>query len=339
MILVAGYDLGGAHLKVATARDGRLTAVSQLRCPLWKGLDHLDAAFEQAAGLSEGADLHAITMTGELSDIFADRREGVLTLLERAEARLGPGVRVWAGPHGLVDLASARAAPTFVASTNYLATAALVARRLEQALLVDMGSTTVDIIPVRDGSPAAIGLTDAERLESGELVYTGLTRTPVMAIAQRAPFRGRWQGLTREYFATMADCRRILGDLPEGVDLHDTADSRGTSVEECVGRLARMFGRDAVEGSFADWRQAARVLADRQLRSMEDAAAQVLSASALDAAAPVVAAGIGAPVVAALAQRLGRPVAAFAELAGAPAEAADWAGRCAPATALALLAG
>lgn len=339
MTLVAGYDIGGAHLKVATARDGVLTGASQIRCTLWKGLDHLDAAFEQAIAMSRGASVHAITMTGELSDIFPDRREGVLSLLDRAEGRLGAGVRVWAGPHGLVDPASARAAPTFVASTNYLATAAFVARRLDQALLVDMGSTTVDIIPVRDGSPAGIGLTDAERLESGELVYTGLTRTPVMAIAQRAPFRGRWQGLAREYFATMADCRRILGDLPDGVDMHDTADSRGTSLDECIGRLARIFGRDAVEGSLADWQQAARFIADRQLRSMEDAAAQVLSASALNPAVPVVAAGIGAPVVTALASRLGRPVVAFADLAGASGTVADWAGRCAPAAALALLAG
>lgn len=338
MSLVAGYDIGGAHLKVAVAKDGRLLRVAQIRCQLWKGLDRLEEAFDEAAGIASGASIHACTMTGELSDVFADRREGVLTLLQRIEARLGAGARVWAGPHGLVDLASARSAPTFVASTNYLASAAFVAGRLQQALLVDMGSTTVDIIPVRDGSPATIGLSDAERLESGELVYTGLTRTAVMAIADRAPFRGRWQGLAREYFATTADLRRIIGDLPDGVDVQDTADGRGTSVEECIGRLARIFGRDAVEGSLQDWRNAARYLADRQLRSIEDAAAQVISASGLDAAAPVVAAGIGAPVVQDLAGRLGRTVLAFADLADAEPGARHWAGRCAPATALALLA-
>ena len=48
MAITAGYDVGGAHLKVALAEDGRTIAVRQIACPLWRGLDRLDAAL--AAG-------------------------------------------------------------------------------------------------------------------------------------------------------------------------------------------------------------------------------------------------------------------------------------------------
>ena len=51
MAITAGYDVGGAHLKVALAEDGRTIAALQLPCPLWRGLDRLDAAFAQAAPL------------------------------------------------------------------------------------------------------------------------------------------------------------------------------------------------------------------------------------------------------------------------------------------------
>ena len=79
-------------------------------------------------------------------------------------------------------------------------------------LLVDIGSTTTDIIPLRDGLVRAAGYTDSERLACGELVYTGLTRSFVMALAERAPFAGRWTTLAAEYFASAADVNRVAGE-------------------------------------------------------------------------------------------------------------------------------
>jgi probable H4MPT-linked C1 transfer pathway protein len=225
---------------------------------------------------------------------FPSRQEGVATLLGVIRERFGARALIWAGPRGLLAWADAAAAWSDIASTNFLATASAVGRMRANLLLIDMGSTTVDIIAVRDGRPACRGLSDGDRLASGELVYTGLTRTPLMGLVDRAPFRGVWQGLTREYFATTADMRRIIGDLPEGVDQHDTADGRGVTLAESTARFARMFGRDSAEGSAEDWRLAALFLAERQLRTILEAAAQVLSDHGLPSNAPVVAAGIGA---------------------------------------------
>lgn len=337
MTLTAGLDVGGAHLKVALAEDDRIVAVEQIPCPLWQGFDKLEAALIAAEPLTRRARRHAVTMTGELSDLFSDRKSGVERLVERLSAELGPQARFWMGQRGF---GSAKEAVTFagdVASTNFLATAELVARRLRDALLIDMGSTTTDIIAIGNGRVLAQGLTDADRLATGELVYSGLTRTAVMAVATAATLKGRAQGLAREYFATMADVRRILGELPDGVDQHATADGRGKSLEESLSRLARIFGCDAGDAKLDDWLIAAREIADVQQRSIIDGCRQVLAASTVSDAAQVVAAGIGADVVAAIAKSAGRGSITFGEIAGASDAAALGATRCAPAAAVALL--
>jgi probable H4MPT-linked C1 transfer pathway protein len=224
-----------------------------------------------------------------------------------------------------------------VASTNFLAAAELIARRLGDGLLIDMGSTTTDIIPVRTGAPTPRGLTDGDRLMTGELVYSGLTRTDVTAIAHKAPLHGHSYRLAAGNFATMADVRRILGTLPADVDQHDTADHRGKSLEESLERFARCFGRDRLEASLEDWRTAAEVIADRQTADLSAAVAEVLAATPVATDAPVIAAGIGAGLIAPLAADLGRACQDFGGLANATEDCRVWATRCAPAVAVALL--
>jgi probable H4MPT-linked C1 transfer pathway protein len=338
MAITAGYDVGGAHLKVALAENGRAIAVLQIPCPLWRGLDRLDAAFAAARPLIARADHHAATMTGELCEIFPDRERGVTALVERLTGLVGADVRIWMGPRGLGSAHEAAIDPLAVASTNFLASATLIGQRVGDALLIDMGSTTTDIIPVVAGAPAPRGLTDGDRLTTGELVYSGLTRTDVTAIAHKAPLHGHTHRLAAGNFATMADVRRILGTLPDDVDQHDTADHRGRSLEESLERFARCFGRDRPAASLEDWRTAAHVIADGQMADIADAVAEVLGATPIPEHAPVIAAGIGAPLVAPLAADLGRTARDFGEIAPAAEDCRLWATRCAPAVAVALLA-
>ena len=60
---------------------------------------------------------------------------------------------------------------------------------------MDIGSTTTDLVPLVAGAVAAVGEDDAGRLAAGELAYTGLTRSFVMAMAPRAPFGKCFQRL------------------------------------------------------------------------------------------------------------------------------------------------
>jgi probable H4MPT-linked C1 transfer pathway protein len=337
MAVTAGYDVGGAHLKVALAEGGRILAVQQIPCLLWQGVDRLDAAFAAASPLIARADRHAATMTGELCEIFPDRKTGVQTLIDQLVALLGSGVRIWMGPHGFASAQEAVIDPAAVASTNFLASAEFLARRLGDALMVDFGSTTTDIIPIVAGRPCPRGLTDAERLATGELVYTGLTRTDVSTVAHGAVFQGRQQRLAAGRFATMADVRRLTGELPQDLRGYETADGRGTSLNECIARFSRCFGRDGADANADDWRDAARGIADQQLREIEAAIGEVLAATPVPQEAPLVAAGVGAPLIAPLAEKLGRPCRPFGDLIEAEPACRLWATRCAPAVAVALL--
>ena len=332
MAVTAGYDVGGAHLKVARVEDGRVTAAAQIACPLWQGLDRLDAALAEAAAITRGAERHAITMTGELCELFATRHEGVMALTAHLAAHLGPHMRVYRGLRGFCDAHAAASQTDAIGSANFLAVAQVIATLKAKALLIDMGSTTTDIIPCDRPQ----GLSDAERLQTGELVYTGLTRTSVASITTRGVLAGQWQGLARDTFATMADVRRVLGELPDDVDVHETADGRGKSVEESLARLARGFGRDAEMRHLAAWQVSAAHIRDEQLRSIADGAIQVLSRPGLEITS-VIAAGIGAPVAEVIARRLGLPCVSFGELIKADPGCRVWATRCAPAVSVAML--
>ncbi|MCH9766008.1 MAG: hypothetical protein K0U34_08470 [Alphaproteobacteria bacterium] len=332
-----GLDVGGAHLKVALANGGQISSVEQFACPLWRGLKHLHTALAATQPLLASADRIAITMTGELSDLFPDRKTGVATLVDVLSEKLGNTLQFWLGQKGFGDAAAARAHPADTGSTNFLASAEFAASKIADGVLIDFGSTTADIILLQDGKPAPIGISDAERLTSGELVYTGLTRTAVMGVTTRAPFQGQWQGLAREYLATMADVRRVLSELPDGTDLHQTADGRSKSLEDSVDRLARMFGRDGDDGSLEDWRQAAAFIREAQIRSLQNELLRILTRANLAITAPIIAAGIGCDSVRVLARRIGRPVKEFGTLANADQSCQRAATHAAPAVALAHL--
>jgi len=308
---------------------------AQEATPLWLGLHHLDAAFGALKSRLGDPAVHAITMTGELCDAFASRRDGVAGLAAIAAGHLtGAPIRVYAGRLGFRPISEAAQHADAIASANWHASASLVAVRLPDALLVDVGSTTADLVPVVAGSVAAAGYTDAERLVAGELVYTGTARSFAMAMADRAPFRGVWTPLMNEYFASSADVRRILGDLPDGADRMATADGREKTPDASRARLARMIGRDASEGSPEEWEALAGWFAEAQLRSIADGAFLRLSRGDVAAKAPVIAAGVGESLGRELARRMGRPCVSFSDLIGAGVEASH----CAPAAALALLA-
>ncbi|MFT3730609.1 MAG: hydantoinase/oxoprolinase family protein [Hyphomicrobium sp.] len=327
-----GLDVGGAHLKIARVENKQLVAVRQIACPLWRGIDRLDAALDDGRSIIAGVDTFAVTMTAELTEIFESREAGVVALLQRLRERLTGELHVYMGLKGFGSPEAAAGDPMSVASANFLATSALVSQIRPRQLLIDMGSTTTDII----ACDRPLGLTDAERMQTGELVYTGLTRTPVPSVATRAPLAGQWQGLARDTFATMADVRRILGSLPDDVDQHETADGRGKTQQESLDRFARGFGRDGDMRHLSTWRASAAYVEERQIRSIDDGALQVLSrpGTAIDG---VVTAGIGASAAARVAVRLGLPSVTFGELIAAEDGQQLWATRCAPAVAVALL--
>ncbi|MPS48857.1 hydantoinase/oxoprolinase family protein [Methylobacillus sp.] len=336
-----GWDIGGANLKVALVRpDGIAVKVIQVPCPLWQGMDRLDAAIDLA--LAElggpGGAKHSVTMTGELADIFPDRASGVWEIALRTHAMLGSELCFFAGASGFVPLAQVQQHANAIASANWLASAAFVATKLQQGLFIDIGSTTADFVLLHDGRPVNRGQTDAERMQHEELVYTGVARTSLMALASRIPFAGQWQNVAAEHFATTADVYRLTGELDPAEDMAATADGAGKSMDETCRRLARMVGRDADDADKTAWVHLAQAFRQQQLAILRDAVLCNLSRNVVRPGAPFIGAGAGVFLVRELAQQLGHEFLAASSLLKAESDQArNWAGVCLPAYAVANL--
>ncbi|RCS24444.1 hypothetical protein DUT91_09250 [Phyllobacterium salinisoli] len=335
---VTGWDIGGAHLKMAQCRNGEIVMARTIMTPMWLGTDRVKEALKNLADLRTEGGGNVFTMTGELSDAFPSRDVGVATLLDLIEEEFGEEeTLIYAGRSGLVDLASARQLGGDIASANWHATASLSAKLAGNGLFIDMGSTTTDILAMRDGAVIHQGYSDAERLLTGELVYTGFARSALIGIASLVPVRGRMTPLMNEYFANTADLSRVLGTLDEADDQYKAADHGPKTFAGSIERLARMVGRDSGDLRKEEWIDIARWFSEHQLRMIHDGAFRVAALLSSNAGAPVVGAGIGRPQIKRLAERLERPYVDFGSLIPASNEARDAASKAAPAAAVALL--
>jgi probable H4MPT-linked C1 transfer pathway protein len=260
-----GLDVGGANLKAADA-GGRAETVP---FPLWKHPDWLADALADVLKRFPPAAALALTMTGELCDCFPGKRQGVAHILDAAEriATERP-LHVWTNMGRFVDSTEARQNPLPVAAANWLAAAALAGRWAPSgsALLIDVGSTTTDVIPLLHGRPVPLGRTDPERLHSGELVYTGVRRTPLCALLP---------GAAAEWFATTLDANLVLGHLPEDPDDRDTADGQPATVAAAEARLARMLCADLETSTAPQRRAVAERAVRRQVELLRRAIARV----------------------------------------------------------------
>jgi probable H4MPT-linked C1 transfer pathway protein len=328
---VIGLDIGGANTK-AVWRDGDAVRAVSRPFEIWRDPEALaDVLRGVVAELGrEPAELVALTMTAELADAFRTKREGVRFVLDAVQAALPRRLLALTTAGELVSPGEARARPLDVAAANWVASALAVGAVHPEALVLDVGSTTADVIPIAAGRVAAEGRSDLERLLAGELVYTGALRTNLAAIAPRVPVRGRWCPVASTAFAISADVHLILGHLAPDAYTCPTPDGRAASVECARERVARLVCADAEQLEPGEVEAIAAHLHAEQVRQIEAAARQV-STRLGGSATPVVTLGVGAFLACAVAERLGRPA---LEMPWSAAER-----EAGPAAALARLAG
>jgi probable H4MPT-linked C1 transfer pathway protein len=339
-----GWDIGGAHVKAAVINPaGDVIAVYQQPCPLWKGLDHLRNAvtliLQEASGWQHYP--QAITMTGELVDWFDDRDDGVKQIIGTMRMLLPETpCLVFAGRAGFLEAGQVQASDyQDIASANWLASASFAAQKVGNGLFVDIGSTTTDILLLQGGKVLAQGYTDYQRLRSQELIYTGIIRTAVMAVAQTAQDQGQEIGIMAEYFATMADVYRVTGELNELHDQTETADGAEKTITASARRLSRMIGSDFYAEELPRWQRFAEAIRSQQVQKIQRGCEHRIQQNDFAKNNPLIGAGVGRFLVKQLAQLGGYPYLDFSDLFPASANqngitAAD----CAPAVAVACLA-
>lgn len=346
--MTLGWDIGGVHTKVALVSTGHIVSVREEPfelqrdpgglVPLLRRLARdvgapdagLGAASEATSQATPEATAHAVTLTAELSQMFRTKRDGVAFVVDAVLAAFpGEPVRVFTVAGGFTSPAEAKASPLSVAAANWMATARIVAQRHSDALLVDIGSTTTDIIPVVGGQVVAIGKTDLDRLGSGELVYTGAVRTPIEAVVQQVTVRGRRVGVSAESFALVGDVHVWRGDLREDDYSAPTPDGRARCRDACGERLLRVVCADRDMLGEHDISVMADEVAAAQVEQI--AAAMRRVANRQPGSCRAVVTGRGAFLGAAAARLAGIEVAALEAEIGADAA------RSAPAVAVALL--
>jgi probable H4MPT-linked C1 transfer pathway protein len=274
---VIGLDIGGANLKAA---DGHGWARS-VPFALWREPNALAAAIGALLQSAPAADRLAVTMTGELCDCFRTKTEGVRQILAAVDKAIGGRQTcVYLIDGRLASMEEARDMPQLAAASNWHALARFACRFVPVAqcgLMIDIGSTTTDLVLLSGRHPCPRGLTDTDRLLAGELVYTGVARTPICAVIDSLPWKGKECPVAAELFATTADAYVTLGDLQEVKEAPWTADGRPLTREFARERLARMICADRTQFSDEDAIAAAGAIRSAQLKKLRLAFQQVIA--------------------------------------------------------------
>lgn len=332
-----GWDIGGAHLKaVLLDAHGVVQSVYQLACPLWKGLHELEQAMTEIwQSIKQPDALSAVTMTGELVDLFPNRQVGVCEIAKVVNRLLGKHVVFYAGDNGWVRFDAVASHTQAIASMNWLASAQYLSQFADNTLLIDIGSTTTDMIPLGKSQLSAIGRTDAHRMANHALIYTGVVRTPLMALGPTINFKAQTYYVAAEYFATTADVYRVLSQLSAEADLADTGDGKGKTLSETATRLARMVGHDVEDYPLSDWVELAKAFKQQQKNILMQSVKYHVNQDVM----PIIAVGVGAFLCQEIAEDLGLPVINIADYVQVKDSHTQWqAVNCFPAYAVARLA-
>jgi probable H4MPT-linked C1 transfer pathway protein len=279
-----GIDVGGANIKIVNDRGAHIHY-----CPLWENAP-ITSLLDQY--VTSPDDRAAVVMSGELADCFDNKMQGISFIVESVKKAF-PHARFY-GTDGQFH----NGAVPQLAAANWLASAAYLREDYPDAVLLDIGSTTADIIPLGRFDELR-GLTDLLRLQKGYLLYTGMLRGNIATLLQSVLLDGIKTPTSSEYFAISADAHLVLGHIRPEDYTCDTPDHKEKTKEASLKRLARVVCADPDEiGNDGAYR-----IAGQFWETQRDLiCGQVRKVAAESGAGRIIIAGIGAPL---FAQELG----------------------------------
>lgn len=237
-----GLDIGGANIKVAVGERAE-----NYPFPLWSRRTELGPQIAEILAAHPDIPV-AVTMTGELADCYASKREGVCHIVSavRQAAIDRPLVFYQLGGQ-FVDAPTACQSWPLTAAANWHAIASYSSALLSggSGFVIDLGSTTCDIVPVQNHRVSNGEPDDTQRLKRGQLVYVGVSRTPICSLLDQVSLGELTLPLAREFFATAKDLFLFNGELAPNPTDRGTADGRPATRVDAVRRLARCFCADA----------------------------------------------------------------------------------------------
>lgn len=312
---IAGFDIGGANTDLAVVdfdSDGNIKEITTdfEYLPMWQENERLSSVLVELLGSQlDEIDAVGICMTAELVEAYQTKREGVLDIALKVKETFNVPLG-FIGGDGVKNYQELTENPLNIAAVNWVATSRLAGIIEPDCIMIDTGSTTTDIIPVKDGSECARGRSDLERLGTGELVYTGTLRTNLASLVDKVPVDDNWYRVASELFAQTADIHRVLGNIDEEDYSCHTPDGAGRSLEECMRRIARVVCSDMDVLTPEDVKELSEYIYLRQVEHVSEALLEVSSRTGIE---KVVTTGLGMDIV-------GRRA---SELAGIPSVGMD----------------
>ncbi len=300
---IIGWDVGGVNIKAALVEieNEKIESfkVQSKFYPMWlkerQKLPEILSSIYSTMVLAK-PDLIAITMTAELSDAFYTKREGVNHILNSFKKVFSEKkCHVLTVDGNFISISQAINAPLSVAASNWVATCYLVGQYVSNCILIDIGSTTTDIIPIIEGQIATESKTDLDRLIAGELVYTGSLRATIPSIVRTVEIKSKPCRISFEKFALAADVHLILGNITRNEYNCDTADGRDNDSENSYARLARIVCADIEMFSKEEIQNIAKEIYGKQLEQIKEGLLQVTNNNEAiqDLDFPIVVTGLG----------------------------------------------
>jgi len=271
-----GIDVGGANLKVVDDDGAHI-----IYCPLWEKAP-LTAMLDRYVNVPD--EEAAVVMSGELADCFSSKTEGISFIVNSVK-RAFPHACFY-GTDGLFH----ESAVARLAAANWLASADFLREEYPDAVLLDIGSTTADIIPL-SRFESLKGLTDLRRLQLGYLIYSGMLRGNVATLLRSVMLDGTSTPISSEYFAASADVHLVLGHIDPSQYTCDTPDKQGKIQAASLRRLARVVCADLEEIGVDGAMQIAGQFWEEQ---KDLVCSQVKRVAEVCAAREIIIAGIGA---------------------------------------------
>ena len=297
---IAGFDIGGANTDLAIidfeGDEIKSMEVDFAYLPMWSNNDDLSRVLieliEKICPVSE-IDAVGISMTAELVDAYDTKKEGVLDVVKKCGETFDCPI-AYVGIDGMLSKEEIMETPLKAAAANWIATVQIATLISDNCIFIDTGSTTTDIIPIKDGKECAIGKSDFERSATGELVYTGTLRTNLASFLDKVELNGKEYRIASELFAQTADVYTVLDLIKPEDYVCDTFDGDGKSKVECAQRIARVVCADLDMLSMDDIVELSKFIHKKQIEQIADGLKQVVETQNLDL---IVVTGLGKDIL------------------------------------------
>lgn len=297
---IAGFDIGGANTDLAVIDfDGdeiKKIEVDFAYLPMWSNNNDLSRVLVELIGnicpITE-IDAVGISMTAELVDAYDTKKEGVLDVVGKCEDTFDCPI-AYVGIDGMMSKAEIGSSPLKAAAANWIATAQIATLISDNCIFIDTGSTTTDIIPIKNGAECAIGKSDFDRSATGELVYTGTLRTNLASFLDKVELNGKEYRVASELFAQTADVYTVLDLIGEDDYVCDTFDGESKSKTDCAKRIARVVCADLEMLGMDEIVEMSEFIHQKQVEQIADGLKQVHEAQDLDL---IVVTGLGKDIL------------------------------------------